>query len=602
MSRAKASSTCPPSRSRSATSVWASTSSRLLGGRSPRGGGVDALRCAAAPRPSRARRRPRCRRGWRRPASGTPRRPGRCRRPRARPAPGRSAGRRTPRRRRRRRPAGAAGSGWCRPVTPWVAICSSTWVISVRSSPSGGASWSSGIIRPCTTSATSGTDGIWSAWASCGEASTSTLPSRKRPSNSSASVSRSVGQPGAVRAPGSASRRPAAPGRSSSASRWAWMFCSSSVDRVGTRAGPVRRPPAGAGPGRRRRGPLERGQVDGTGTRERLLCHGPILSDRAEGSSTQGSVSNRCNSRKYAQRSSHGTARALRSTRQVRSRGAARPRGLAARRRRRRPSSPRRRRRPRRGHLAWSARPRKPVAGRRVSAAPEQRHATAWSRGALERSSGGPGSSDWSSGAAVLVAARSAISPGSSARLERSRHQRRACARTPPAQEPAMSTLYGVLTRRELEVRRAWRRQSSSATRASTTPGDQAVLHRSRRRRRSARPGPHHLAAGEPVTDDHPAAVRVDQKPGQAPVCVRRAKTRHACASRLASCAGDHLLAVADRGSLRRVRRRLVIVMSTARIVWTMSGVIVEGQVLADDVERRPPPRGRTVACGSAGS
>ena len=31
------------------------------------------------------------------------------------------------------------------------------------------ASWSSGIIRPWTTSATSGTDGICSAWASCGD-------------------------------------------------------------------------------------------------------------------------------------------------------------------------------------------------------------------------------------------------------------------------------------------------------------------------------------------------------------------------------------------------------------------------------------------------
>ena len=86
----------------------------------------------------------------------------------------------------------AALSGWCRPVTPWVAICSSTWVSSVRSSSSGGASWSSGIIRPCTTSATSGTDGTWSACASCGEVSTSTLPTRNLPSNSSASTSRSA--------------------------------------------------------------------------------------------------------------------------------------------------------------------------------------------------------------------------------------------------------------------------------------------------------------------------------------------------------------------------------------------------------------------------
>ena len=87
---------------------------------------------------------------------------------------------------------GPAPSGWCRPVMPWVAICSSTWVSSVRRSSSGGASWSSGIIRPCTTSATSGTDGTCSACASCGEASTSTLPTRKRPSNSSASTSRSA--------------------------------------------------------------------------------------------------------------------------------------------------------------------------------------------------------------------------------------------------------------------------------------------------------------------------------------------------------------------------------------------------------------------------
>ena len=113
-----------------------------------------------------------------------------------------------------RRCSGPVASGWWRPVMPWVAICSSTWVSRVRRSSSGGASWSSGIIRPCTTSATSGTDGICSACASCGDASTSTLPSRKRPSNSSASVSRSV----ASRALSGAcfgSRTTAAPARSS---------------------------------------------------------------------------------------------------------------------------------------------------------------------------------------------------------------------------------------------------------------------------------------------------------------------------------------------------------------------------------------------------
>src|SRR4051794_27679050 len=188
-SRLNASSTCPPSRSRSATSVWASTSSgfaaaaarasvrstpsvRLssLAMASPAAASASAGLAStsfsySATAPSMS---PRSSASW----AGTYRGAS-CSSPVSSstgPCPER---------------------GWWRPVNPLAVSCCSTWVTTWRRSSIGAASWISGIGRPCATSTTSGTDGICIAWAIWGTASMSTRPSRKRPSNSLERVWRS---------------------------------------------------------------------------------------------------------------------------------------------------------------------------------------------------------------------------------------------------------------------------------------------------------------------------------------------------------------------------------------------------------------------------
>ena len=149
--------------------------------------------CAGAAWPSRDRRRPRCRRGCRRRASGTPRRPARCRPRRARPARRRTAGRRS----------GSSGSsaaargaatverGWCRPVMPCAVSCCTELLEQRCAARRGGStSWNSGVAgRPSRSTNSIGTCGICMAWAIAGEASMSTRPARNRPSYSPATAS-----------------------------------------------------------------------------------------------------------------------------------------------------------------------------------------------------------------------------------------------------------------------------------------------------------------------------------------------------------------------------------------------------------------------------